>query len=136
MFVEVVCEVLSPKMNSSLLFQIVKLLDHFCHSFSFYLVLEYVVSGLPEMLYDDEIFLTDSHLKTYARMLLSGVVHMHATNIVHRVSDRVSKTYTNISRQHLHLCSGPEACEFASEFRGCVENSRFQFEPSTVDREQ
>ncbi|XP_060867222.1 cyclin-dependent kinase 20-like [Metopolophium dirhodum] len=63
---------------------VVKLLDHFCHSFSLYLVLEFVASGLPEMLYDDDIRLDDFHLKTYARMLLAGVVHMHATNIVHR----------------------------------------------------
>jgi serine/threonine protein kinase len=70
-----------------LLFQVVKLLDHFCHNFGFYLVLEYVVSGLPEMLHDDDIILNDSQLKTYARMLLNGVVHMHATNIMHRVSD-------------------------------------------------
>ncbi|KAF0755614.1 cyclin-dependent kinase 20-like [Aphis craccivora] len=63
---------------------VVKLLDHFCHSFSFYLVLEFVASGLPEMLYDDNVLLDDSHLKTYARMLLAGVVHMHTTNIMHR----------------------------------------------------
>ncbi|XP_025416765.1 cyclin-dependent kinase 20-like isoform X2 [Sipha flava] len=63
---------------------VVKLLDHFCHNFGFYLVLEYVVSGLPEMLHDDDIILNDSQLKTYARMLLNGVVHMHATNIMHR----------------------------------------------------
>lgn len=67
-------------------FQVIKLLDHFCHSFSFYLVLEYVVSGLPEMLHDDGVSLDDSHLKTYARMLLDGVLHMHSTNIMHRVS--------------------------------------------------
>lgn len=46
-----------------------------------------MVSGLPEMLYDDNLSLNDSHLKTYARMLLNGVTHMHATNIMHRVCD-------------------------------------------------
>ncbi|KAL5242892.1 hypothetical protein ACI65C_010302 [Semiaphis heraclei] len=43
-----------------------------------------MVSGLPEMLYDDDIWLDDSHLKTYAHMLFAGVAHMHATKIVHR----------------------------------------------------
>lgn len=63
-------------------------MDRFCHGFSSYLVLEYVASGLPEMLRDDAVALDDGHLKTYARMLLDGVAHIHATGIVHRVRRR------------------------------------------------
>ncbi|XP_050420866.1 cyclin-dependent kinase 20 isoform X2 [Adelges cooleyi] len=63
---------------------IIKILEHFCHSFSFYLVLEYMVSGLSEMLHDETINLNDSHLKSYARMLIRGIQHIHSLNIMHR----------------------------------------------------
>lgn len=50
-----------------------------------------MASGLPEMLHDEDALLDDSHLKTYGRMLLSGVAHMHATNIMHRVCGHLTQ---------------------------------------------
>ncbi|XP_050544357.1 cyclin-dependent kinase 20-like isoform X1 [Daktulosphaira vitifoliae] len=63
---------------------IITLTEHFCHCFSTYLVLEYMVSGLSEMLLDESIILNESHLKSYARMLLNGTAHIHSLKIIHR----------------------------------------------------
>lgn len=53
---------------------------------SLVLVLEYMCSGLWDMLHHKPQELTVPVIKTYAQMLLKGTRYMHAHYIMHRVS--------------------------------------------------
>lgn len=53
---------------------------------SLVLVLEYMCSGLWEMLHHKQLELTLPRVKTYAMMMLKGTRYMHAHYVMHRVS--------------------------------------------------
>ncbi|XP_028036672.1 cyclin-dependent kinase 20-like [Bombyx mandarina] len=63
---------------------IIKLYDMFPRGMSLVLVLEYMYSGLWEMLHQCEHELTIARVKTYAKMLLKGMRYMHAHYVMHR----------------------------------------------------
>ncbi|KAG7202476.1 hypothetical protein KM043_017047 [Ampulex compressa] len=63
---------------------VVYLLDAFPDGLDFTMVVEYMPSGLWEILKDNEIMLTVSQIKTYMKMLLEGIAYVHAKNIIHR----------------------------------------------------
>ncbi|XP_049877737.1 cyclin-dependent kinase 20-like isoform X1 [Pectinophora gossypiella] len=63
---------------------IIKLYDMFPRGMSLVLVLEYMSSGLWEMLHHNQHELTLPRVKTYAQMLLKGTRYMHAHYVMHR----------------------------------------------------
>ncbi|XP_059053349.1 cyclin-dependent kinase 20 [Achroia grisella] len=63
---------------------IIKLYDMFPRGMSLVLVLEYMCSGLWEMLHHNQQELTLPRVKTYVQMLLKGTRYMHAHYIMHR----------------------------------------------------
>lgn len=58
----------------------------FPRGMSLVLVLEYMCSGLWDMLHHSQQELTLPRVKTYAQMLLKGTRYMHAHYVMHRVS--------------------------------------------------
>lgn len=65
--------------------QIIKLYEMFPRGMSLVLVLEYMCSGLWDMLHQNQQELTLPRIKTYALMLLKGTRYMHAHYVMHRV---------------------------------------------------
>ncbi|KAJ0173641.1 hypothetical protein K1T71_010790 [Dendrolimus kikuchii] len=63
---------------------IIKLYDMFPRGMSLVLVLEYMSSGLWEMLHHNQQELTLPRVKSYAQMLLKGTRYMHAHYVMHR----------------------------------------------------
>lgn len=63
---------------------IIKLYDMFPRGMSLVLVLEYMNSGLWDMLHHNQQELTLPIVKTYAQMLLKGTRYMHAHYVMHR----------------------------------------------------
>ncbi|CAH2045421.1 unnamed protein product, partial [Iphiclides podalirius] len=63
---------------------IIKLYDMFPRGMSLVLVLEYMCSGLWEMLHHNQQELSIPRVKTYAQMLLKGTRYMHAHYVMHR----------------------------------------------------
>ncbi|XP_068619410.1 cyclin-dependent kinase 20-like [Battus philenor] len=63
---------------------IIKLYDMFPRGMSLVLVLEYMCSGLWEMLHHNQQELTIPRVKAYAQMLLKGTRYMHAHYVMHR----------------------------------------------------
>uniref|UniRef100_A0A0A9WHZ5 Cyclin-dependent kinase 20 n=1 Tax=Lygus hesperus TaxID=30085 RepID=A0A0A9WHZ5_LYGHE len=63
---------------------VMRLLDHFPKGTGFVLVFDYMPSGLWEMIHDVESSLTESLVKSYMKMLLKGLDHMHKNGIMHR----------------------------------------------------
>ncbi|KAM3956557.1 cyclin-dependent kinase 20-like [Aphomia sociella] len=63
---------------------IIKLYDMFPRGMSLVLVLEYMCSGLWEMLHRNQQELTLPRVKTYVQMLLKGTRYMHAHYVMHR----------------------------------------------------
>ncbi|KAL0819676.1 hypothetical protein ABMA28_007742 [Loxostege sticticalis] len=63
---------------------IIKLYDMFPRGMSLVLVLEYMCSGLWEMLHHSQQELTLPRVKAYAQMLLKGTRYMHAHYVMHR----------------------------------------------------
>lgn len=57
----------------------------FPRGMSLVLVLEYMCSGLWEMLHHNQQELTIPRVKAYAQMLLKGTRYMHAHYVMHRV---------------------------------------------------
>lgn len=57
----------------------------FPRGMSLVLVLEYMCSGLWEMLHHNQQELTLPRVKTYVQMLLKGTRYMHAHYVMHRV---------------------------------------------------
>ncbi|KAF9406537.1 hypothetical protein HW555_013125 [Spodoptera exigua] len=69
---------------SQLIPQIIKLYEMFPRGMSLVLVLEYMSSGLWDMLHHSQQELTLPRVKTYAQMLLKGTRYMHAHYVMHR----------------------------------------------------
>ncbi|CAG9565451.1 unnamed protein product [Danaus chrysippus] len=63
---------------------VIKLYDMFPRGMCLVLVLEYMCSGLWEMLHQKQQELTLPRVKTYAQMLLKGTRYMHAHYVMHR----------------------------------------------------
>ncbi|XP_041969913.1 cyclin-dependent kinase 20 [Aricia agestis] len=63
---------------------VIKLYDMFPRGMSLVLVLEYMCSGLWDMLHHHQAELTMPRVKTYAQMLLKGTRYMHAHYVMHR----------------------------------------------------
>ncbi|CAH0728330.1 unnamed protein product, partial [Brenthis ino] len=63
---------------------VIKLYDMFPRGMSLVLVLEYMSSGLWEMLHHNQQELTMPRVKSYAQMLLKGTRYMHAHYVMHR----------------------------------------------------
>ncbi|XP_022115613.2 cyclin-dependent kinase 20 [Pieris rapae] len=63
---------------------IIKLYDMFPRGMSLVLVLEYMSSGLWDMLHHRQQELTLPRVKAYAQMLLKGTRYMHAHYVMHR----------------------------------------------------
>ncbi|CAH0594227.1 unnamed protein product [Chrysodeixis includens] len=63
---------------------IIKLYNMFPRGMSLVLVLEYMCSGLWDMLHHTQQELTLPRVKTYAQMLLKGTRYMHAHYVMHR----------------------------------------------------
>ncbi|XP_077299733.1 cyclin-dependent kinase 20-like [Arctopsyche grandis] len=63
---------------------VIQLYDVFPRGMSFILVMEYMCSGLWEMIRDTENCLSEAQIKSYTQMLLKGVHYLHAHNIMHR----------------------------------------------------
>lgn len=51
----------------------------------FILVMEYVPLSLWELIRDPRYEIFETHCKTYIKMLLNGLAHMHDKNLMHRV---------------------------------------------------
>lgn len=68
------------------LLQVIKLYNMFPRGMSLVLVLEYMCSGLWDMLHHNQQELTLPTVKTYVQMLLKGTRYMHAHYVMHRVS--------------------------------------------------
>ncbi|XP_073966486.1 cyclin-dependent kinase 20-like, partial [Choristoneura fumiferana] len=64
--------------------QVIKLHDMFPRGMSLVLVLEYMCSGLWDMLHHNQSEMTLPRVKTYAQMLLKGTRYMHAHYVMHR----------------------------------------------------
>ncbi|CAH2233721.1 cyclin-dependent kinase 20 [Pararge aegeria] len=63
---------------------VIKLYDMFPRGMSLVLVLEYMCSGLWEMLHHNQQEMTLPRIKTYVQMLLKGTRYMHAHYVMHR----------------------------------------------------
>ncbi|CAK1553900.1 unnamed protein product [Leptosia nina] len=63
---------------------VIKLYDMFPSGMSLVLVLEYMCSGLWDMLHHKQQELTLPRVKAYAQMLLKGTRYMHAHYVMHR----------------------------------------------------
>ncbi|KAI8425060.1 hypothetical protein MSG28_006928 [Choristoneura fumiferana] len=63
---------------------VIKLHDMFPRGMSLVLVLEYMCSGLWDMLHHNQSEMTLPRVKTYAQMLLKGTRYMHAHYVMHR----------------------------------------------------
>ncbi|XP_047510229.1 cyclin-dependent kinase 20-like isoform X2 [Pieris napi] len=67
-----------------MLLLVIKLYDMFPRGMSLVLVLEYMSSGLWDMLHHRQQELTLPRVKAYAQMLLKGTRYMHAHYVMHR----------------------------------------------------
>lgn len=74
-----------------------RLLDHFPKGTGFVLVFDYMPSGLWEMIHDDKSALTEPLIKSYMKMLLKGLDHMHKNGIMHRVSQKIIENRLRVS---------------------------------------
>ncbi|XP_023940409.1 cyclin-dependent kinase 20 [Bicyclus anynana] len=63
---------------------VIKLYDMFPRGMSLVLVLEYMCSGLWEMLHHNQQEMTLPRVKTYVQMLLKGTRYLHAHYVMHR----------------------------------------------------
>ncbi|XP_063627915.1 cyclin-dependent kinase 20-like [Cydia splendana] len=63
---------------------VIKLYEMFPRGMSLVLVLEYMRSGLWDMLHHNQAALTTPVVKSYAQMLLKGTRYMHAHYVMHR----------------------------------------------------
>ena len=64
----------------------VRLLDVFAEGTGFVLVFELMLGDLGEMIKNVNNPLNEAQVKSYMKMLLSGVEFLHQHNIMHRVS--------------------------------------------------
>ncbi|KAA0193230.1 CMGC/CDK protein kinase [Fasciolopsis buskii] len=63
---------------------VVRLREVFPHGTGFVLVFDYMLTDLSEVIRNSDCPLTESHIKSYMIMLLSGVEVMHENGIMHR----------------------------------------------------
>jgi cell cycle related kinase len=63
---------------------VVKLVDYFVHGSSLVIVLEFMQTDLSKVLKRTQKPLQESHIKSFLRMVLKGVVYCHSNNIMHR----------------------------------------------------
>ena len=68
-----------------ILVRFLQMQDVYTHRDSIHLVFDFMETDLATVINDKETELTVGHVKSYMRMLLSGVEYLHQNSVIHRV---------------------------------------------------